>query len=184
MPPVDRFNPGQKYFYWVMLVGAILLLLSGVALWFPDACLRACGRARRGHLMKSAALVTIGAFIIHVYMGLFMVPRRIHGRLSAVKSRRSGPHAPPALVQPRRDQRMSASTWDRRIARAEKLAVVNAAAAELLKFYAQITRFQKSIYDGDRTGDPSRTNAARSSLRATAVAGPAHRSAGARESRR
>jgi len=42
---------------------------------------------------------------------------------------------------------MSVSAWDRRIARAESLAGVSAAAAELLKFYAQIARLQKSIYE-------------------------------------
>jgi len=38
-------------------------------------------------------------------------------------------------------------SWDRRIARAEKLAGDHPAAAELLKFYAQIARFQKSVYE-------------------------------------
>jgi len=42
---------------------------------------------------------------------------------------------------------MTASVWDRRIARAEKLAGAHPAAAELLKFYAQIARFQKSVYE-------------------------------------
>jgi len=38
-------------------------------------------------------------------------------------------------------------SWDRRIARAEKLAGAHPAAAELLKFYAQIARFQKIVYE-------------------------------------
>ena len=42
---------------------------------------------------------------------------------------------------------MSASAWDRRIARAEKLAGAHPAAAELLTFYAQIARFQKGVYE-------------------------------------
>src|SRR6266567_1478423 len=36
LPPVDRFNPGQKQFYWLMLFGAIALLLSGIVMWFPE----------------------------------------------------------------------------------------------------------------------------------------------------
>src|SRR5687767_5566633 len=35
MPPVDRFNAGQKQFYWIMLAGTILLLLSGLVMWLP-----------------------------------------------------------------------------------------------------------------------------------------------------
>src|SRR5437868_6861249 len=30
VPPADRFNAGQKYFYWVMAIAAIFLLLSGL----------------------------------------------------------------------------------------------------------------------------------------------------------
>jgi len=75
LPPIWRFNYGQKLFFWVMLYGAILLLLSGLILWFPESIpwnlrwLRYLGVA--AHV--TAALVTIGAFIIHVYMGTAMV---------------------------------------------------------------------------------------------------------------
>ncbi len=72
LPPIDRFNLGQKYFFWAMLFAGLVLLISGVALWFPDrvpAGLR--GAAILLHV--SAALVTIGAFIIHVYMGTAVV---------------------------------------------------------------------------------------------------------------
>ena len=39
------------------------------------------------------------------------------------------------------------SSWDRRIARAEQLACAHGAAAEALRFYAEITRLQKKVYD-------------------------------------
>ncbi|HTM47054.1 MAG TPA: cytochrome b/b6 domain-containing protein, partial [Bryobacteraceae bacterium] len=59
--------------YYVMAVSTLLLLVSGLVMWFPE---------RAPHwilpsavlLHEVAALVTIGAFIIHVYMGLFLVP--------------------------------------------------------------------------------------------------------------
>src|SRR6185295_8413586 len=38
------------------------------------------------------------------------------------------------------------SPWDRRIARAEKLATAHPSAAEILKFYAEIAGFQKSVF--------------------------------------
>jgi formate dehydrogenase subunit gamma len=75
LPPIWRFNYGQKVFFWVMLWGAIALLLSGLVLWFPESIpwnmrwLRYLGVA----VHVTAALVTIGAFIIHVYMGTAMV---------------------------------------------------------------------------------------------------------------
>jgi FdhE protein len=39
------------------------------------------------------------------------------------------------------------ASWDRRIARASELWQTNAAVSELLKFYQQLARFQKSIYE-------------------------------------
>ena len=42
---------------------------------------------------------------------------------------------------------MTAPTWDRRIARAEELAGTCPPAAELLRFYSEIVRFQKIIYE-------------------------------------
>ena len=35
-PPQGRFNAGQKVYYWAMFYGALLLLLSGVFMWFPE----------------------------------------------------------------------------------------------------------------------------------------------------
>jgi formate dehydrogenase subunit gamma len=75
LPPIGRFNYGQKLFFWVTFYATILLLVSGVLLWVPDAIpwslrwLRYLGVVV--HVI--AALVTIGAFIIHVYMSTAMV---------------------------------------------------------------------------------------------------------------
>lgn len=75
LPPSDRFNLGQKYFFWVMIWGGIGLLISGTILWFPERIpwnlrfLRSAGIL----LHVTCALITIGAFIIHVYMGTAMV---------------------------------------------------------------------------------------------------------------
>lgn len=76
-PPADRFNGGQKLFYWLMLYGAILLLISGVVMWFPEYIPRQYAWLRQTAILlhEIAALATIGGFIIHVYMGVFMVPR-------------------------------------------------------------------------------------------------------------
>ena len=88
MPPVDRFNPGQKQFYWVMLIAMVLLLLSGAVMWYPERVPRhmIALLPAVAILHEIAALVTIGAFIIHVYMGVFVVPGGfraiVHGYVS------------------------------------------------------------------------------------------------------
>jgi formate dehydrogenase subunit gamma len=75
LPPIGRFNYGQKLFFWLMVYSAVLLVLSGLVLWFPEAIpwnlrwLRYLAVA----VHVTAALATIGGFIIHVYMGTAMV---------------------------------------------------------------------------------------------------------------
>lgn len=75
LPPIGRFNYGQKMFFWLMFYGVILLLASGVGLWFVEAIpwslrwLRYLAVA----VHVAASLATIGGFIIHVYMGTAMV---------------------------------------------------------------------------------------------------------------
>ena len=75
LPPIGRFNIGQKYFFWAMLWAGIVLLVSGVVLWFPEWIPWSWRGVRFASILLhvSAALVTIGAFIIHVYMGTAVV---------------------------------------------------------------------------------------------------------------
>ena len=72
LPPIDRFNLGQKYFFWAMLFAALVLLATGAAMWFPESMPRTT-RPVVILIHVAAALVTVGAFIIHVYMGTAVV---------------------------------------------------------------------------------------------------------------
>jgi formate dehydrogenase subunit gamma len=76
VPPQDRFNGGQKIFYWAMFYGTFLLLLSGIVMWFPEYVSGALGWLRPIVVVihVAAALITIGAFIVHLYMGVMLVP--------------------------------------------------------------------------------------------------------------
>src|SRR5205807_1600322 len=68
-------NLGQKYFFWAMLWASIVLFLSGAVLWFPEAIPWSLRGLRFAAVLLhvSAALITIGLFIIHVYMGTAVV---------------------------------------------------------------------------------------------------------------
>ena len=71
MPPADRFNPGQKLLFWGFFWNGILLLLTGLVLWFPHWIpwsLRFL-RLIAVILHPICALMTIALFMIHVYMG-------------------------------------------------------------------------------------------------------------------
>ena len=79
VPAAGRFNYGQKLLFWLMFWGGVVLLLSGLALWFV-ADVPAGLRSLALFVHAAAALVTIGGFIVHVYMGIAVVP----GGLSAI----------------------------------------------------------------------------------------------------
>jgi formate dehydrogenase subunit gamma len=93
LPPVGRFNFGQKIFFWLMFYGVILLVISGLGLWFVESIPWSLRWLRylavTVHVV--AAMATIGAFIIHVYMSVFMEPESFHamirGRVSAAWAR-------------------------------------------------------------------------------------------------
>jgi formate dehydrogenase subunit gamma len=86
MPPVDRFNYGQKLFFKIMFFSTLLLLISGIGLWFVEAlppglrylCILV-------HVVF--ALFTIGLFIIHVYMGTAMLRGSFHSIVRGSVSR-------------------------------------------------------------------------------------------------
>jgi formate dehydrogenase subunit gamma len=82
VPPAGRFNYGQKTLFWVMVLGTLALLLSGLVMWFvalvPEELMVLRSLATLVHAI--AALITIGGFIVHLYMGLAVV----QGGLSAI----------------------------------------------------------------------------------------------------
>lgn len=73
MPPAGRYNAGQKMLFWSFFLGGLLLLLSGVVLWFSDSLPWNMRWLRYTAVIvhPAAALFTIGSFMIHVYMGVF-----------------------------------------------------------------------------------------------------------------
>ena len=76
VPPAWRFNYGQKMLFWLMVVGGLALLASGIVLWYVDVVPWNLRGLRFAAVLVHAvaALLTIGGFIIHVYMGIFVVP--------------------------------------------------------------------------------------------------------------
>jgi formate dehydrogenase subunit gamma len=74
LPPVGRFNFGQKLFFWGIFYGVIVLLLSGVALWYTETLPWSLRFVRYAAILihASVALITIGLFLIHVYMSAIL----------------------------------------------------------------------------------------------------------------
>lgn len=73
MPPAGRYNAGQKLLFWGFFIFGILLFLSGLVLWLPEYIpwnLRFL-RYLAVLVHASSALITIGLFMIHIYMSVF-----------------------------------------------------------------------------------------------------------------
>jgi formate dehydrogenase subunit gamma len=89
VPPQEKYNGGQKLYYWLMYYGMFLLLFSGLFLWFPEYISFSLAWVR--HLMivlhEIAALITIGGFIVHVYMSVFLVPGSMTAMIQGFVSR-------------------------------------------------------------------------------------------------
>lgn len=79
LPEIGRFDPGQKIFFWLMLVAGLFLLCSGVPLWFPE---KFSWNIRLISIFthEVASTLAIGGIIAHIYMGTIGVP----GSLSAM----------------------------------------------------------------------------------------------------
>jgi formate dehydrogenase subunit gamma len=81
VPPQGRFNAGQKLFWKVMFWCTLVLLITGIVMWFPEV-ISQNPKLRGLHWLlplfvfihSATALITIGFFIIHVYMSVWMTP--------------------------------------------------------------------------------------------------------------
>jgi formate dehydrogenase subunit gamma len=74
LPPVGRFNFGQKLFFWGMVYSVILLVITGVGLWYTEALPWSWRYLRYAAILvhASVAMITIGLFLIHVYMSTIL----------------------------------------------------------------------------------------------------------------
>lgn len=97
VPGAGRFNYGQKAFFWLMVWAGLALVLSGVVMWFVDSIPPELHVVRTVATLTHAvaALATIGGFIVHVYMGVAVVPGGldaiVHGEVSEEWARHHHP---------------------------------------------------------------------------------------------
>ena len=70
---VGFFNAGQKLYFWAIVVSAVVFLISGLPMWFPETFGRVAV-AISYVLHDVAALVMLGGFIVHIYEGTAAQP--------------------------------------------------------------------------------------------------------------
>lgn len=86
LPEVGRFNPGQKQLFWLQAVSGVLLLLSGIPLWFPHSFPQWL-RLVSILVHEVSALAAIGGFIVHIYMGTAVVSGSFSAMINGTVSR-------------------------------------------------------------------------------------------------
>jgi len=80
VPKVGRFNGGQKFLFWGFFWCGLLLLLSGLILWFPQSVPWSLRFLRYIAVIvhPATALLTIALFMVHLYMGLAVEGGALH----------------------------------------------------------------------------------------------------------
>jgi formate dehydrogenase subunit gamma len=80
LPEANKFNAGQKLLFWVQSVATILLLFSGTVLWWPHSMSQDF-RLLAILIHPISAILSIGAIIVHIYMGTAAVPGAFRGMI-------------------------------------------------------------------------------------------------------
>ena len=86
LPPVYKYNAGQKAFFWILVACAIVIIASGVVmlnpLYYPVIM------ARFAYMLHAGAVVLLGAFIVvHIYLGTAGNPGTVSAMLTGYVSR-------------------------------------------------------------------------------------------------
>lgn len=74
LPPVGKFNYGQKMVYWVMLCGLLVLFVTGVMFWRPWFDGQVPIAVQRVAVLAHAvaAVLVILAVIVHIYAAFWV----------------------------------------------------------------------------------------------------------------
>lgn len=105
VPPAGKYNAGQKAFFWLQSVFGVLLVVSGVPLWFPDGGLGVTfGPDFLGAMRLLHYLGALGGgllLIVHIYLGTIAYPGTARGMIDGQVTRRWARHHHPRWDGPR-----------------------------------------------------------------------------------
>jgi formate dehydrogenase subunit gamma len=71
LPPTGRFNAGQKMLFWMQVAMGLVLLLSGIPIWFPEEFSRGL-RLWAIVIHSASAVVAILSLVVHIHMSVFI----------------------------------------------------------------------------------------------------------------
>ncbi|WP_297835760.1 formate dehydrogenase subunit gamma [Pseudomonas sp.] len=87
VPPIGKYNPGQKLLFWTLLACMLVLLLSGVVIWrvYFSAYFGITVIRMAMLLHALAGFVLVLSIIVHIYAGIWIkgsVNAMLHGWVS------------------------------------------------------------------------------------------------------
>ena len=68
-PAAGRFNPGQKFIYWVVVVGGAAVAVTGYLLMFPFYATNIAGMQVAQVIHALVGVLFIAGMLVHIYMG-------------------------------------------------------------------------------------------------------------------
>jgi formate dehydrogenase subunit gamma len=84
---VDFFNGGQKLYFWAIVACALVFLVTGFPLWFPQT-FGPVAVSVSYVLHDVAALVMLVGFIVHIYESTAVTPGTFHSMLRGTVQKR------------------------------------------------------------------------------------------------
>ena len=89
VPPAGKYNAGQKLFFWAQGVMAVVLVVSGLPLWFPDTFEASALLTATARLLHYVAALGGGLLLVlHVYLGTVAYPGTARGMIDGRVTRR------------------------------------------------------------------------------------------------
>jgi formate dehydrogenase subunit gamma len=74
LPEIDKYNAGQKMLFWSIIGSLVLLLLSGLVLWYhPDLKMPVTLVRISGVLHVLASFVLFVGMLVHIYSAVFWI---------------------------------------------------------------------------------------------------------------
>src|SRR4029453_10339057 len=83
---VGFYNGGQKLQFWEIVFGGLVLLITGLLMWFPEVA-RRIGVAISYVLHDIAALIMLGGIFIHIYLSTIGQPGTLQSMTQGVVTR-------------------------------------------------------------------------------------------------
>jgi len=83
---VGFYNGGQKLQFWEIVFGGLVLLITGLLMWFPEVTGR-LAMAISYVVHDISALIMLGGIIIHVYLSTVGAPGTLHAMTRGVVTR-------------------------------------------------------------------------------------------------